>query len=182
MERSRPLLLLDVDGPLNPWRAKPTRRPPGYETYRLRPAGWPGKKPLRVWLHPGHGDLLGALAQRTNAELVWCTTWLDEANELIAPLIGLSSPLPVIPWQRADPRWKYGAVLDYAAGRTVTWFDDDFDVFPDARDWFLGERTRRGLATNLHYIDPKIGLTFHDVARAATWFADLTEPSDHNTE
>lgn len=35
------LLLLDVDGPLNPYAAKRTRRPDGYETYcRTRHGGW----------------------------------------------------------------------------------------------------------------------------------------------
>ncbi|MEU6365910.1 hypothetical protein ABZ876_09170 [Streptomyces sp. NPDC046931] len=36
----RPLLFLDVDGPLNPWAAQPERRPAGYTT-------------IRVSLHPG---------------------------------------------------------------------------------------------------------------------------------
>jgi hypothetical protein len=173
MTNRRPLLLLDVDGPFNPWRAKATRRPSGYETYRLRPEGWIAKRPLRVWLHPGHGDLLGALTDRTHAELVWCTTWEDQANELIAPLIGLD-PLPVIHWDQTDPDWKFAAVLDYAATRTVAWFDDAFDEHPDARDRFLNERLRRGLPTTLHYVDPRVGLTFDDVVRVATWFNEVS--------
>lgn len=32
---SRPLLFLDVDGPLNPYAAKPTKRPDGYTTLRV---------------------------------------------------------------------------------------------------------------------------------------------------
>ncbi|WP_285749371.1 hypothetical protein [Lentzea sp. NBRC 105346] len=33
-----PAILLDVDGPLNPYMAKPERRPAGYTTHRLWPA------------------------------------------------------------------------------------------------------------------------------------------------
>ena len=84
----KPLLLLDVDGPLNPWAAKPTQRPAGYSTHRYtRPGAQRWDKPLRVWLHPGHGPMLLTLADRF--ELVWCTTWGAEANTWIGPRIGL---------------------------------------------------------------------------------------------
>ncbi len=55
---SRPLLFLDVDGPLNPYAAKPERRPDGYTTIRVPMAD---RRPLRVWLNPGHGAALLAL-------------------------------------------------------------------------------------------------------------------------
>ncbi|MDQ0932254.1 hypothetical protein QFZ49_002184 [Streptomyces turgidiscabies] len=32
---NRPLLFLDVDGPLNPYAAKPEKRPDGYTTLRV---------------------------------------------------------------------------------------------------------------------------------------------------
>ncbi len=32
---NRPLLLIDVDGPLNPYAAPPHRRPDGYQTHRM---------------------------------------------------------------------------------------------------------------------------------------------------
>lgn len=81
----RPVLLVDVDGPLNPYAAKPHRRPEGYETHRLLTPRWetaerrrltewglPNKpvKPLRVWLNPNHGPALDALP----FDLVWATT------------------------------------------------------------------------------------------------------------
>lgn len=164
MTDQRPLVLLDVDGPLNPWKAKATRRPVGYETFRLRPDGWYGRKPLRVWLNARHGDMLGALADRTGAELVWATTWLDQANELIGPAVGLPT-LPVMHWDVAgSPRWKFDAALRWACGRALVWFDDDFTAYGRQRDWFL---ERRGsLPTLLREIDPAVGLTFDDVADA----------------
>lgn len=50
----RPILYLDVDGPLNPYAAKPHRRPEGYSTHRMLPDSWRARgyrKPLRVWLN-----------------------------------------------------------------------------------------------------------------------------------
>lgn len=94
----KPLLLIDVDGPLNPYAAKAQRRPEGYRTHRMRPTGWTEAeqaKPLRVWLNPDHGAELLALAEVY--ELVWATTWKDEANDWIGPHLGLPR-LPFIDW------------------------------------------------------------------------------------
>ncbi|MFF6952818.1 hypothetical protein ACFZAD_29690 [Streptomyces iakyrus] len=65
---SRPILFLDVDGPLNPYAAQPERRPDGYTTLRVPLEGSAAeehralssrRRTLRVWLNPEHGrDLL----------------------------------------------------------------------------------------------------------------------------
>jgi hypothetical protein len=160
----RPLILLDVDGPLNPWKAKPTRRPVGYATFRMFPDGWHGRKGLRVWLNPRHGDMLGALADATGGELVWATTWLEQANELIGPKIGLPE-LPVMHWDVVgSPRWKFDAALRWACGRPLVWFDDDFTAYPRQYHWFTEKRSE--LPTLLRQIDPRVGLTFDDVSDA----------------
>lgn len=44
---NRPLLLIDVDGPLNPYAAKPQSRPRGYGTHRMRPTGWTEAESLK---------------------------------------------------------------------------------------------------------------------------------------
>ncbi|CAL9328498.1 hypothetical protein SUDANB126_00028 [Streptomyces sp. enrichment culture] len=76
---NRPLLFLGVDGPLNPYAAKPHRRPDGYTTLRVPPAdgaheedrGFSSRRrPLRVWLNPEHGRFL----LRLGFELCWATT------------------------------------------------------------------------------------------------------------
>lgn len=65
---TRPPVLLDVDGPRNPFTGKPTRRPGGYTTHRLRPRGWESvRKPLRVWLNPSRGATLLKLAARRSS-------------------------------------------------------------------------------------------------------------------
>jgi hypothetical protein len=167
-----PLIILDVDGPCNPYAAKATRRPVGYETFRLRPREWTdpnnrrAQRGLRVWLNPRHGDVLGALADVTGAELVWCTTWLDQANTLIGPLIGLPE-LPVISWDPGASNWKYDAVLRYANDRPLAWFDDDFGTYPTLRDQFIDRRRPR--PTLLRYVDPKIGLSFDDIVVVRNW-------------
>lgn len=51
MKPTKPLLLIDVDGPLNPYAAQAERRPEGYTTHRMRPTGWTpaqSPRPLRV--------------------------------------------------------------------------------------------------------------------------------------
>ncbi|MER7053457.1 hypothetical protein [Streptomyces sp. NPDC000351] len=167
----KPLLLVDVDGPLNPYAAKPSRRPEGYETHRMRPTGWeqPWQKPLRVWLNPSHGPALLALP----FDLVWCTTWAHEANEWIGPHIGLPE-LPVIQWPEGSqaPRssclggtfWKTRHVVDWAAGRPFAWIDDDFDDID--RDYVTHEHDGPAL---LHHVDPRLGLLDNDLKALADW-------------
>lgn len=173
---SRPLLYLDVDGPLNPYAAKPEKRPAGYETHRLTPAAWlerhpnmpPARvKPLRVWLNPAHGPALLALTDVF--ELVWATTWEHEANTMIGPLIGLPE-LPVAEFpgtKRFGPEgtfFKTAPLIEYAAGRPFAWVDDDISM----RDRGYVERHHPGAAL-LHYVDPAKGLLDDDFAVLREW-------------
>lgn len=175
---SKAFALLDVDGPLNPYAAKPTRRPEGYTTHRLRPQGWEhAQHPLRVWLSPEHGPMLLAWAEEFDVELVWATTWMADANTMIGPVIGL----PELPWvdyvshPGTIKGWKYPATLAYADGRPLVWFDDDFGALDRVRhrDEFMDARKRAGLATRLHHVDPRIGLTQLDLSQAGRWLANL---------
>ncbi|MFJ9037978.1 hypothetical protein ACIRF8_15465 [Streptomyces sp. NPDC102406] len=168
----KPLLLIDVDGPLNPWAAKPSRRPEGYQTHRMRPTGWqdPWQKPLRVWLNPAHGPSLLALP----FDLVWCTTWEAEANEWIGPHLGLPE-LPVIKWpedarkeQAGGAFWKTKHVIQWAAGRPFAWIDDDFTD----RDRSYVAAHHEGPAL-LHFINPRLGLLQDDFQALAAWATDL---------
>ncbi|MFE2967540.1 hypothetical protein ACFXKC_28480 [Streptomyces sp. NPDC059340] len=174
----RPLLLIDVDGPLNPYAAKPSRRPEGYQTHRMRPSGWeqPWQKPLRVWLNPSHGPALQALP----FDLVWCTTWAAEANEWIAPHIGLPD-LPVVDWSKDAPGprrdqpggtfWKTQHVVKWAQGRPFAWIDDDID--DQDRDYV--EEHHDGPAL-LHFVSPRAGLLQPDFDALTAW-ADSLEPT-----
>lgn len=167
----KPLLLLDVDGPLNPYAAKPTRRPEGYETHRPTPAGW--TNPLRVWLNPQHGPMLLKLTGLV--DLVWATTWVDDANAIIGPLIGLPV-LPVIPVGRpqwpGEHIWKLGAVVEYVAERAFAWFDDDFT--PADLAW-AAKRDADGSPTLFAPIDPRVGIVQSDVDQVAEWAGRVGE-------
>lgn len=159
---SRPLLLLDVDGPLNPFAAKATRRPEGFITRRLAPGG----VTYRVWLNPLHGGQLLRFAEKHDVELVWATTWEHEANRLIGPVIGLPE-LPVIEWGFKAIMWKFNGVLEYAEGRPLAWLDDDFGLFKTEREWF--EKERGDIPTLLHHVSPRTGFTAEDLQAVAAW-------------
>jgi hypothetical protein len=158
MADGRPLILIDVDGVLNPYIGP---MPAGYTEYRLLQ--------YRVRLNMEHGVQLQKIAHETGAELVWATTWEHDADEYIGTRIGLP-PLPVIEVYSKANRWKFGPVLDYAAGRPLLWFDDDFMRFPDEEEWFLKERMAAGdLDTYLHTVEPDVGLTQKDFDKALSW-------------
>src|SRR5580692_9869021 len=63
MEHLAPLILVDVDGVLNPNEA-------GAGRYR-RHWVFPNGVAHRLWLDPGHGGMLVELAEAAGAELVW---------------------------------------------------------------------------------------------------------------
>jgi hypothetical protein len=159
----RPLLLLDVDGPLNPFRAT---KPEGYTKHRLPAAG----QTFEVWLNHGHGAMLLDFAQRHGFELAWCTTWEHDANAHIGPHIGLPK-LPVIEFGFTATEWKFNAVLEYATGRPVAWLDDDFRLFPAEREWF--EQQRGDLPTLLHLVSPSVGITADDLTAVGAWATNL---------
>ncbi|MFJ2559969.1 MULTISPECIES: HAD domain-containing protein [unclassified Streptomyces] len=168
----KPLLLIDVDGPLNPYDALADARPPrGYTRHVMRPAAWPYPQPLSVLLNPGHGAELLALADRY--ELVWATTWEGDANEWIGPRLGLPE-LPYIGWPETHgkaPRgtfWKTRYVLEYAAGRPFAWIDDEITSYD--REWVEREHLAAAL---LLRVDPGIGLTRPDFDALARWATAL---------
>lgn len=174
------VLAIDVDGPLNPYAAKPHKRPAGYETWRYTDHGdWYGgkdahrHKDMRVWLNPGHGQMLLDLSRHIEYELTWLTTWADEANRLIGPATGLPE-LPVIPIAPGG-RWKWPGVADYAAGRLLVWIDDDHDHadYRAGRSFF--DRSRHGLPTLLCHVDPAIGLQRRHIDEIWTWADSLPD-------
>ena len=181
---ARPLLLVDVDGPLNPYAAKAHQRPAGYTTHRLLTPRWeaaersrlcqcglPNKrvKPLRVWLNPGHGAALAALP----FDLVWATTWEQEANNYVAPVLGLPE-LPFITWTepRPDPGggvfWKTPQIVAWARDRAFAWVDDE--ITDADRAWVRAHHVGPAL---LHRIDPRVGLDAADLAKLADWAVGL---------
>ncbi|MFI1826054.1 hypothetical protein ACH41E_06300 [Streptomyces sp. NPDC020412] len=174
---NRPLLFLDVDGPLNPYAAKPERRPEGYTTLRVpRSGGNPPaqaalsshRRPLRVWLNPEHGRAL----LRLDYELCWASTWMDQANRWIAPVLGLPE-LPFVDFgdtlfqERPDGvHWKTEPLLRYAGGRAFAWVDDEQS---DRDDAYVTAHHRAPAL--LHHVNPRIGLREDDFDALADFAA-----------
>jgi hypothetical protein len=154
----RPLLLVDVDGVLNPWLAADC--PDGFREY----AFFPGE---RVLLSEGHGELLRSLAG--SFELMWATAWEHKANRLICPVIALPE-LPVIEFPLRGPDYlfrKLPAVIESVGDRPCAWIDDEHH--PDHYDW----ARQRAVPTLIVDIDPAEGLTRSVAERLARWAAAL---------
>jgi hypothetical protein len=163
----KPLLLIDVDGPLNPDRTSSGRRK-GYTRHRMSPTGWSGI----VYLNHDHGARLAELPY----ELVWCTTWEHEANEWIGPHIGLPK-LPVIEFDKTwhqptrpdGTYFKTWDVVKYAAGRPFAWIDDEIhriDV-----NYVANHHTGPAL---LHRVSPRDGLLDRDFDTLRKWAEGIT--------
>jgi hypothetical protein len=156
----KPLLLIDVDGVLNPYAAESC--PEGYRDFDF----FEGEEPVR--LADIHGKWLRDLA--TLFDLAWATDWGDEAHRLISPVLGLRKyPVIVFPPTPFAPAEKVPAVRDFAGDRPVVWVDDV--VTPEAERW----AAERGTPTLLLRADPVVGLTEELVSRARAWAEELTQ-------
>ncbi|MFE7401869.1 hypothetical protein [Streptomyces sp. NPDC057557] len=176
----QPLLFLDVDGPLNPYAAKPERRPAGYATLRVpqevseaAELGFRHRRPLRLWLNPCHGPALMALPY----ELCWATTWMSDANRWVGPALGLPE-LPFVDFgdallnERPDGvHWKTEPLVAYANGRPFAWVDDEQSDADQAH--VAAHHTAPVL---LHHVNPRIGLQDDDFTALAA-FAAAIDPS-----
>ena len=193
--RARPLLLLDVDGPLNPYRlltrrghVEPKLRAGEsrftYLVHELEPTDWIGTEKCRGLVSPDHGRALIELTEVFT--LVWASTWEESANELLSPLLGLPE-LPVIEWpdrarewalvDRHQGSWKSKHIAAwltrYADGSPWVWVDDE--ITRADREWFhrhYGD-SRGALVPPrwLLTIDPRHGLREFDFQELHAWGA-----------
>jgi hypothetical protein len=163
------MLLLDVDGPLNPYAAPwfRERRPEG--GYEMRYLTLGNGRSYWVALNRWHGERLNELAEV--CDLAWATTWQEDANRLISPVLGLPSNLPVVPL--AVPTlplpvwgWKTDQVASWAGPRPFAWLDDEITDATCAR--LDAASPGRHLARS---VSPEVGLTEADFAAVAGFAA-----------
>ncbi|MFE5096592.1 HAD domain-containing protein [Streptomyces sp. NPDC056638] len=154
-----PLLFLDVDGPLLPFGRGPQREPKDA-----------GPHPHLGRLNPEVGIRLAALP----CELIWATTWEDEANAEVAPRIGLPR-LPVVNWPESSAEhehedqwfglhWKTRTLVKWAVGRSFVWVDDE--ITDADRDWVSMHHHGQAL---LHQVDSSRGLDDADFTVLDAW-------------
>jgi HAD domain in Swiss Army Knife RNA repair proteins len=157
--RQRPLLFLDIDGTLLPFGSDTSSETSGarVDSYLDR-------------LNPQVGPRLVALP----CDLIWATTWEQEANAEMAPRLGLPS-LPVVHWPEPSAEhecedqwfglhWKTRTLVEWADGRPFIWVDDE--VTDADREWVSTHHHGRAL---LHHVAPSRGLIVEDITVIDHW-------------
>ncbi|WP_433219812.1 hypothetical protein ACQP00_16255 [Dactylosporangium sp. CS-047395] len=155
-----PLLFLDVDGPLVPLAHRGAAPHPAAEAAARRHGN-----PLLLRVDPADGPRLLGLG----CDLVWATTWAEDANEVIGPLLGLPE-LPLVAFSDHDfdgpEHWKTRDLVAWAAGRPFAWVDDELTAAD--RAWVARHHPAPAL---LHRVDGRAGLAPADFAAIRDWAA-----------
>ncbi|SUA48717.1 Uncharacterised protein [Nocardia africana] len=169
---TRPLLYLDIDGPLNPWAAAAHELENSRRFLLAGRTGPPGNRhsgrTTQLWLNSSHGRQLFALTEIY--DIVWASQWFDRANACIRPLLGLPR-FPVLHWDPAgdDILAKARALVDHAGRRPFVWVDSRID--PAHAHYLNNAHTAPAY---LYRIDPRRGLRTSDFVTLHAAAVNLT--------
>ena len=157
----QPLLLLDIDGVISLFGFDARRPPPG----RYQLVGG-----LPHFLSTDAADLVAELA--TSFELVWCSGWEEQADEVLPAVLGLPKGLAHLSFPAVDGtpqrHWKLASIEALTGRRrAVAWVDDAFD---DSCHAWAAERPGRTLLVRT---DPAVGLTRAQTAHLLGWAQKL---------
>lgn len=154
-----PLLLLDVDGVLLPFRPKAGE----YKDFN-RWQGFSLKNGVRV----------RRLMKKFSVH--WCTAWEHDANIHIGPRHGLPH-FPVCPldrtkmlYNRNDPHWKLSSIIPYVRDKAFAFLDDDINE--DSIMW--AQQRDVIVPTRFEKVDPIIGLTDEHVESLLEWAEEIS--------
>lgn len=159
-KRMRPLILIDVDGVLNPSFSVETRRRLQYHEGWITRKASPHGIEFRLFLNPLHGKWLKDLAAATGAELAWGTTWEKFANQHVGPHLGLPG-LPFVSF--AGCRHKAQGIVPWTSGRPFVWFDDEPDAGPVTAK-LAGDQPHKVI-----WVSERTGLTREHITCARDW-------------
>jgi hypothetical protein len=152
----KPLLLIDIDGVLNPYARADDPVPDAYTEHMID-----GE---RVLLSTQHGDWMRELA--VAYELVWASSWEADCDRLIGRVIGAPADMPFLVFAERDDKdwlWKLPAVRRFVGDRAVAWLDDDHGQGAD--DW----AATREAPTLLVRPDARVGWTSAEFDQLMAW-------------
>ena len=174
----------DVDDVLN-WCERRGHKPPYCGC--ARHAGWVKRRistrsgmVITVHVDPANGPKIRHQAEASDAGLAWFTSWQDEANRDISPLLHLPEleVIPFPPWpgsQQGHPghgTWKGWCLTRWAArdGRPFLLYDDDA---PAIAEVVASVPPYPVQPYKLVHVDPATALTDEHLAEGAAWLASL---------
>lgn len=171
---SKPLLLMDIDGPLNPWAGQWVKHADqcARKGFAIAHVDTGTPTPLKVRYGLNHGERLRALSEFY--VLVWASAWGEYSDTHYGPLIGLTGlphvefPDGAMEYLPNREHWKcfYIAELVRAVGAPgFLWFDDEVTT----RDQKWLEEALPLTKVNVYRVPQHEGLRDHHFEAIERW-------------